>query len=62
MSSQQTQVAEERFTARANGRGPDVDATLRMAQALEYIAAQLGQINAKLGALVSGLAGAQQKD
>jgi hypothetical protein len=73
MSNQQKLVMEERFTARASqpfqpeppsasGTGLDVDATLRMAHALEYIAAQLGQINAKLDALVSGLARPRQKE
>lgn len=33
------------------GSGPEVDAALRMAHALEYIAAQLGQINSKFDKL-----------
>ncbi len=35
----------------ATGSGPEVDATLRIAHALEYIAAQLGQINSKIDKL-----------
>ena len=31
-----------------SGKGIDTDASLRMAHAFEYIAAQLGQINRKL--------------
>jgi hypothetical protein len=33
------------------GSGIEVDATLRIAHALEYIAAQLGQINSKIDKL-----------
>jgi hypothetical protein len=32
----------------SSGKGIDTDASLRMAHAFEYIAAQLGQINRKL--------------
>jgi hypothetical protein len=53
-----TEGASKRFQTRANapfepllqttGQGIDLDASLRIAHALEYIAAQLGQINEKL--------------
>jgi hypothetical protein len=35
----------------AAGSGPETDAALRIAHALEYIAAQLGQINSKFDRL-----------
>jgi DNA-binding MltR family transcriptional regulator len=35
-----------------SGQGPDIDAALRVAYALEYIAAKLGQIDSKLGPIL----------
>ena len=35
----------------STGSGPETDAALRIAHALEYIAAQLGQINSKFDKL-----------
>jgi len=46
-------AAQPFFPANISGlKGPHVTAEYRVAAALEYIAAQLGQINAKLSKLV----------
>ena len=43
----------------ATGSGLEADATLRIAHALEYIAAQLGQINLKFDKLTGRMDGGE---
>lgn len=43
----------------STGSGPETDATLRIAHALEYIAAQLGQINSKFDKLTGRMDGGE---
>jgi len=43
----------------ATGTGPETDAALRIAHALEYIAAQLGQINSKFDKLTGKMDGGE---
>jgi hypothetical protein len=61
MPNPRDEIAAERFARDANlpfqpgypkTGNPDTDAALRIAHALEYIAAQLGQVNAKLDKLM----------